>query len=147
VEHQLEIAADRALPPLPSHLAQEVQEAPKKPKLSMKMLHELILELHRENRKLAERLEALEDRLSEQSAARREAAATTEMPELSLLPESGADNPKPEWTSVAVTSLALGHRFDAPKPILPPRSERHPAQKKTFWSLFQPKVRTREIED
>jgi hypothetical protein len=144
VEHQLEIAADRPLPPLPSDHAQEVREAPKKPKLSMKVLHELILELHRENRNLAERLDALENRLAEQSFARREAAATTEMPELSLLPESGADNPKPEWTSVAVTSLAIGHRFEAPKPILPPRSERHPAQKKPFWSLFQPKIRTRE---
>ena len=76
-----EFAADKPmLLPQPSDRSKGVQEEPQKPRLTMKVLYELIQELQQENRSLAYRLEVLECRLAEEHTSREKVAATAEMP-------------------------------------------------------------------
>lgn len=86
------------------------QEMPKKPKLSMKFLHELIIELQHENYVLAKRIEDMEQQMKLSDSCH-DVAATEE--------------------------YSLYHEL--PKDILLPRSERHrtPANKPLWTYLFR----------
>lgn len=102
------------------------------PRLTMKLLHELIKELQYENTVLAERVNELKQQLDEFNhfqaavAATVAAAATTETTEAVI--------PSPVL-EMAVVSQSLPTEI---QPItLLPRNIRHPApRKKSFWNLI-----------
>lgn len=159
------------MPPMPSDQGRDMQESPaKKTRLSLKMLHELILELHQEKRELVERVETLEYQLAEERAKREETAAAAGWPAFARIGEYprpktdgrlAADRPvwsdteeeadfrHPEWACVPAPQLRTGEtghewRLSLPKPDLPPRSKRRPAPKKPFWSRLFIRFRARK---
>lgn len=167
MEHHNESAVDKPmLLPQPSVRSKGVQEEPQKPKLTMKFLYELIQQLQEENRSLAYRLEVLESRMSEEHSSRERIAATAEMPvpagecgETSASIEATAATPQPDYevhaalagiteivhvptTPVNISPIKYNNLTGGTEPILIPRSERHPARKKTFWTFFLFRSRT-----
>ncbi|TMV49990.1 hypothetical protein FE783_10480 [Paenibacillus mesophilus] len=167
MEHHIESAVDKSmLLPQPSDHSKEVQEVPHKPKLTMKYLYELIQELQQENRSLAFRLEVLESRLAEDHLSRERIAATAELPVAdgegggtSSSIEATAASPQPANVDhaqlagiteivhvpnppVNISPIQNSNVTGVTEPILIPRSERHPARKKTFWTFFLFRSRT-----
>jgi hypothetical protein len=167
VEHHHVSAADKPmLLPQPSDRSKGVQEEPQKPRLTMKVLYELIQQLQEENRSLSYRLDVLESRLAEEHLSREKVAATAEIPvpsdecietsssieatEASLQPDYGVHAALAGITEivhvpntpVTISPIKNNNRMGVTEPILVPRSERHPARKKTFWTMFLFRSRT-----
>ncbi|XEC97336.1 hypothetical protein AB6A23_12730 [Paenibacillus tarimensis] len=107
--HNEEIKNIPMLPP--SVRTVEIQEDTRKPKLSMKYLQELILELQHENRVLAERLEELERSMSEDRLLQHETAAAMEVtgPETDSIPEpfsiTGLEESQPQFEMLITAVL------------------------------------------
>lgn len=101
-------------------------EQPEKPKLTMKLLYELIKKLKQENILLSKRVDEFEKQLDLLHQIRDEVATTLDLP---ILEETGIP-------------VGMKDDFDygLPQTILIPRSERHPSKKnKSFWTyLFRP---------
>ncbi|MCR8631468.1 hypothetical protein [Paenibacillus radicis (ex Xue et al. 2023)] len=103
----------------------------KLPKLTMKLLHELIKELRQENAKLYHRVTELERQLEELAHVQVEAAAAAELA-----------NPIDKMKSNSIETAA----YPANEPsIRVTRSQRHPAPKKKSWEdlwhlLFRPSL-------
>jgi small-conductance mechanosensitive channel len=99
------------------------QEPQKIPKLTMKILYELIKELQQQNTELSQRIHEVERQLDEFLKMQESVAAAVELPE-AVENKAAAEN---------LISPALS----SPPAILISRSVRHPAPKKrSFWSLW-----------
>ncbi|SDN03221.1 hypothetical protein SAMN04487897_101851 [Paenibacillus sp. yr247] len=98
-------------------------EQSEKPKLTMKLLYELIKKLKQENIMLSKRVDELEQQLDLLHQIRAEVATTLELPVLI----------EPGIPAVMEADLDYG----LPQTILIPRSQRHPSQnKKSFWAFL-----------
>lgn len=133
MEQHMEATADETMLPQTSNHSEGVQEAPRKPKLSMKMLQEQIHELEIENHLLFQRLEQLEQLLAQKATGSNEAAASLESPAPDKPAEKCAVSPLTR-TSTSNNDYALALVLS--QPVLIPRSERHPVPKRTFWRSF-----------
>lgn len=107
----------------------EENKPSEKPKLTMKLLYELIKKLKQENIMLSKRLEEFEQQLDLLHQIRDEVATTLELP---IIEETGI-------TAGMEAELDSG----LPQAILTSRAERHPSKKnkknKSFWTyLFRP---------
>ncbi len=107
----------------------EENEPSEKPKLTMKLLYELIKKLKQENMLLSKRVEEFEQQLDLLHQIRDEVATTLDLPII-------------EETEITVRMEA---ELDSglPQTILTSRAERHPSKKnkknKSFWTyLFSP---------
>lgn len=135
LEHSAETVVNRPVPdasPEPDFL-----ESTKKTRLSLKKLHGMFEEMQEETRKIAERLDLLEQQLADPAESRRETAATLEMPDAREQSEWTTVQQlpaQPEWTSVAIAS---GSPSSAVRAYLPPRADRHPPHKKTLRDWFR----------
>jgi len=102
----------------------DANEPNKSPKLTMKLLYELINELGQQNRVLTNRVEVLEGQLQEWHKLQSEAAAAVEVP---LKTDQTVTETERE-------SYCTVH----PQAIRTSRSERHPARsKKSFWAAVR----------
>ena len=107
----------------------EENEPSEKPKLTMKLLYELIKKLKQENMLLSKRVDELEQQLNLLHQIRDEVATTLDLP---IIEET-------EITVGMEAELVSG----LPQTILTSRAERHPSKKnnkdKSFWTyLFSP---------
>ncbi|MDR6550034.1 hypothetical protein [Paenibacillus qinlingensis] len=108
------------LSPICQTTANELQ---KKPKLTMKLLYELIKKLKEENMILTDRLTEYEHKIDLLLDSKSEVAASLALP---LLEERG--------TAIEISSQPISV---PPSSYLVPRSIRHPEKKKTpMWFLF-----------
>ncbi|MDQ0871529.1 hypothetical protein QFZ77_000188 [Paenibacillus sp. V4I3] len=107
----------------------EENEPSVKPKLTMKLLYELIKKLKQENMMLCKRVDEFEQQLNLLHQTRDEVATTLDLP---IIEETGI-------TVGTEAELVSG----PPQTILTSRAERHPSKKnkknKSFWTyLFRP---------
>lgn len=107
----------------------EQPEPPKNPKLTMKLLHELIKELREENAKLQLHINELEQQLNEFIQIQGAVAAAAEISNLT--------------DTVTTSEIEVFPFPSTPKSILTTRSERHPTPKRkslrNLWNLlFRP---------
>ncbi|SDE68816.1 hypothetical protein SAMN02799630_05520 [Paenibacillus sp. UNCCL117] len=112
------------MPMPPSVCPEPAQEQVKAPKLTMKLLYELIGELQEENRALASRLEQFEAC----QQFRLEVAAAVQWSTIPL---------EPQQLATAVTADVMPPSIDdSDEDYMLPRSKRHMAPKKktAFWS-------------
>lgn len=107
----------------------EENEPSEKPKLTMKLLYELIKKLKQENMMLSKRVDEFEQQLDLLHQIRDEVAITLELP---IIEETGI-------------RVGMEAELDSglPQTILTSRAERHPSKKnkknKSFWTyLFRP---------
>ncbi|HEY0828269.1 MAG TPA: hypothetical protein VGE40_09250 [Bacilli bacterium] len=123
------------------------EELLNKPRLTMKTLHKLIIELQDENLQLSRQIEELEQQIQVFQQFRVEIATAQESPvraELEDIPDKGTSPiltaskvQEPEvtkhWTTLGTLEETY-QSFDVTFPILTPRSEKHPAlKKKSFF--------------
>jgi len=101
----------------------EENEQAEKPKLTMKLLYELIKKLKQENMMLSKRVDELEQQLHLLHQTRDEVATTLDLP---MIEETGM-------------TLGMEAELDSglSKAILTSRAERHPSKKnKFFWTYL-----------
>lgn len=101
----------------------EENEPSEKPKLSMKLLYELIKKLKQENMMLTKRVDELEQQLHLLHQIQDEVAITLELP---IIEETGI-------------TVGMEAELDSglPQTILTSRAERHPSKKnKFFWTYL-----------
>lgn len=136
LEHSADTVVNRPVPAAP--LEPDFLESTKKTRLSLKTLHGMFQELLEENRKIAERLDLLEQQLADPAESRRETAATLELSDDRDQSEWTAVQQqlptRPEWTSIAIAS---GSPSSAVRAYLPSRADRHPPHKKTLRDWFR----------
>ncbi|WP_159886445.1 hypothetical protein [Paenibacillus puerhi] len=113
-----------SLPMPPSLYPDQAQEPSKPPKLTMKVLYELIEELQERNRVLADRL----DQLESCNQFHIEVAAAVQWLTVPMEQQS---------LSSLVSDISV-HEPDNSEDYLLPRSKRHvvPKKKAAFWSLW-----------
>lgn len=120
------VISDEELMMLLSPTNNEENEPSEKPKLTMKLLYELIKKLKQENMLLSKRVDELEQQLDLLHQIRDEVAATLELPMIE----------EPELTVGMEVEFVSG----LPHTILTSRAERHPSKKnkknKFFWTYL-----------
>ncbi|MCY9696935.1 hypothetical protein [Paenibacillus alginolyticus] len=100
----------------------EENEPSEKPRLTMKLLYELIKKLKQENMLLSKRVDDLEQQLDMLHQVREEVATTLDLPMIK----------EPEITVGMEAELVSG----LPQTILTSRAERHPSKKNRFFWTY-----------